>query len=141
MSDVSVFTKTRRPTVYWGINASLTKTQALLIPSGTATSAPLDMTSQELHGYLPAAVLTPATWTTAKLAVEVSVDNVNWYSVHQWLTNGTFDTAHNVEANQCHIIDGYVLRGIPFVRFVSGTIATPVNQAADRILTIICSTV
>jgi hypothetical protein len=141
MSDVSVFTKTRRPTVYWGINASLTKTQELLIPSGTATSAPLDMTSQELHGYLPVAVLTPATWTSAKLAIQISVDNVSWFSVHQWLTNGPFDTSNAVAANQCHIIDGYVLRGIPYVRFISGTVAVPVNQAANRILTIICSTV
>jgi hypothetical protein len=141
MFDVSVFTKTRKPTVYWGINAALTKTQIVSIVAGTSQSSTLDMTSPELHGYLPIAVLTPATWTNAKLAVQMSVDNSNWFSVHQWLTNGEFDTSNTVTANTCHIIDGYVLRGLPYVRFISGTTASPVNQTADRILTIICGTV
>jgi len=135
---MSIFPSTRYPVVGWAINGHIAQTHIVIIDSGAAISGMLDMTEPELYGYTPMAVITPAAWDTAKLSVQGSLDKTTWFDIHLWQEE--YDTKHNVSANECHIMSEYPLRGIPYLRFRSGTAAAPVNQTATRNLTIICGT-
>lgn len=137
----TIFTKTTRPKVQWGINASLTQTQEVVFTAGTSLSSTLDMNLENLYGYSPIAVFTPSNWTTTTMSIQASFDNTNWYPVHTWLGTTAFNTGGTTAANQCHIIDGYILRGMPYVKFVSGTNGVRVNQVSTAVLTVMCGTI
>lgn len=119
--------------------ATISKTTTITFPSGTALSNEINFQNPDLFGFAPLVFITPAAWTAARITVQLSLDGVTWSDVH--LMTGELATTGTVLANQAHILDGYPLRGISFVRFRSGIAASPVNQAAERIVTVICGTV
>ena len=134
------FTDTKHPPVNWAVNATISQTKQITIRAGESASDALDFTTDDLTGYSPAAVFTAANWSTAKMGIEVSYDGTNWFSAHTWF-NGAYDTQNNCAPLSCHTIDGYPLRGMPFVRFVSGTTSVRVNQTNTTILTILIGTI
>lgn len=119
-------------------NATISKIVTIQINSGTALSSGIDLRTPELFGFTPMVVITPSAWDTAKISAQVSLDGVNWLDFHNW--DADFESAHTINASEAHTITGYPFRGIPFVRFRSGTANAPVNQTANRTLTIICGT-
>lgn len=129
---------TGHPVPSFAHNATISKIITVQINSGTALSSAIDLRTPELFGFTPMVVITPSAWDSAKMSAQVSIDGVNWLNFHEW--NSNFESAHTLLASEAHAITGYPFRGIPFVRFRSGTDNAPVNQSADRILTIICGT-
>ena len=119
--------------------ATISKIVTITFPSGTALSSGIDLRSPDLFGFAPLIFITPAAWTAARVSAQLSLDGITWTDIH--MLAGEVATTGTVLANQAHVFDGYPLRGIPFVRFRSGIAATPVNQAAERVVTVICGTV
>jgi hypothetical protein len=139
-SDGTIYLSTKYPPSYWGITATLSQIATVTITAGTSTSTALDFTSDTLRGYCPLAVFSPSGWTSAIIAIDTSFDGTNWYPLHQCL-NGAYDTANAVNSTQCHTFDGHPLNGMPYVRFISGTHASRVNQVSTSVLTILCGTI
>lgn len=110
------------------------------IRSGTAISTTVDMTTPARTGYLPLIVIAPSAWDAAKLTLQISIDGVAWKTVHKWFDNKSFTTDHTVVADDAVLLDDHPLRGVPFFRFLSGTVAAPVNQTATRTLVVYCGT-
>lgn len=131
---------TKHPPVNWNISATLSQTQTVTIKAGESASTFLDFTLDDLKGYSPTAVFTDANWSAAKIGIEVSYDGSSWFSCHTWF-NGAYDTQNNASASSCHTIDGFPLRGMPFVRFISGTTSVRVNQTNTTVLTILIGTI
>ncbi len=136
----TIYLDTKYPPAYWGITATLSKVQTVEIKAGTSTSDALDFNSDYLKGFSPTAIFTPSTWSNAKISLEVSLDGTTWFGLHQWFS-GAFDTHNNVTALTCHTIDGLPLRGMPFVRVISGTLATRVNQTNTCVIPVLCGTI
>jgi hypothetical protein len=134
----SVFLPTKQPVVGWAITGHLSQVQTVKILSGESMSSYLDFKSSELLGYTPFGIITPSAWDTAKLSIQVSVDATNWVDFHLWDTE--YETHHTVSASEIHVLTGYPLIGMPYVRFRSGTASAPVVQTADRTLQIVCGT-
>jgi hypothetical protein len=76
-------------------------------------------------------VLMPAAWTAANLTLLASNDGTNFFPIHT--DGGTELTVTAAQGQFIRLPVGLVL-GAPFIRFRSGTTATPVNQAAARTL-------
>lgn len=102
------------------------------IAAGASVSDTLDLTTTALLG-----LIMPAAWTAAALTVEVSADGTTFTGL-----------AYNDAATQCNSIASPVagsayalnLSGLlpyRYVRLRSGTTASPVNQAAERSITVI----
>lgn len=120
--------------------ATMTTYTSCTIPTGTAVSTIIDMTTPERLGYLPLLVSTPSAWDSAKLTLQISFDGSTWLVLNSWHGNKTFTTDHNVSADMAVLFDGHPLRGVPYFRLLSGTVAAPVNQTATRLLRVICGT-
>ncbi len=104
-------------------------TKTVTIVNATSLSAVLD-----LEGRTIAGVLMPAAWTAANLTFQ-GAD----------LSAGTFADVNDnagaevaVTAAAAKMITGFSkLDGLRFIKVRSGTSAVPVNQLADRVLTLI----
>jgi hypothetical protein len=118
--------------------ACITKTATISFTSGTALSSAIDLRNPDLFGFTPLILVTPAAWTAAVITAQLSLDGVTWSDMH--LLTGEFTTTGTVLANQAHVLSAYPFRGVPFIRFRSGNAAIPVNQAADRVVTVILGT-
>lgn len=101
------------------------------IPSGASVSDALDLSDTALLGYE-----TPAAWTTAALNIEVSTDNVNWSSAYDAYGSQAGSITSPVVASH-YAVDMTALLPWQYVRFRSGTAASPVAQGADRVFTVI----
>jgi hypothetical protein len=81
------------------------------------------------------AIQMPAAWTNAALTLRASSDGVTWADVYK------AGSEYSIDAQPSrYIILGNDLIGAQFVQFRSGTTGTPVQQAADRALKLICHT-
>lgn len=132
---------TKHPPVNWNISATLSQTKDIVIKSGESVSDSLDFTSDDLVGYSIMGIITASTWTSATMSVQGSVNNIDFFPIHTWTGTTAYNSGGTVAASQMHIFDGLVLRGIPYVRFKSGTFAVGVNQTNTTILTIILGTI
>ena len=137
----TIFIETKYPPAYWGIAATLSQTKEVVIKSGASESNSLDFSSPDLVGYSTMGIITASTWTSATMSIQGSVDNVNFFPIHMWTGTTAFNSGGAVAASQMHIFDGLILRGIPYIRFVSGTFSTRVNQTNTTILTILLGTI
>ncbi|WP_257164680.1 hypothetical protein [Bradyrhizobium sp. SRS-191] len=99
------------------------------ILNGVALSADIGLGDGTLCG-----IAMPAAWTPAGLSFQASVDNGA-----TWLELQTSSAAVAVTAAQGQFIalDPAIWRGVNYIRVRSGTSASPVNQGADRVLTLI----
>ena len=100
------------------------------IANGTSLSAAID-----LSAYRAFAISMPAAWTTASLTFQASVDGINYFNVYD--DTGVEVTA-TVAASQYVVVSAPVkMLGVRWIKVRSGTSGTPVNQGADRIVTIV----
>lgn len=113
--------------------SAVRSTTTATITSGTSVSGTVDLTSTSLLGFIA-----PAAWTTAALNIEVSTDNSTW------VTAGILDGFGSnvsrwsaVTAGAAYSIDVVNMLPYRYIRFRSGTSASPVNQGADRVFTVI----
>lgn len=99
------------------------------ILSGSAITAEINLANRTLVG-----IYTPSAWTAANLTIEAGS-----------VAGGTFVSAYSVsgseltltaDANRFLPVEASNLLGAPFIKIRSGTASTPVNQAADRTLTL-----
>ena len=111
---------------------SLTRaSQIATIASGGSVSGSIDLMGAAMIGFV-----TPAAWTSAALTIEVSDDNVNWSSAYDAYGAQVGLIASPVVATR-YAVDVTALLPWRFVRFRSGTSASPVVQGADRAFTVI----
>lgn len=89
------------------------------IASGTALSTSIDIANVQ-----PLAIQVPSNWTAADITVQVSRDGSSWFN----LFDSAGDEVLIKAAASRHIALALPLMGIQFLRFRSGTAATPVNQ-------------
>lgn len=84
-----------------------------------------------LEGYTEMGLIMPAAWTAAAITFQVSVDGSTWVDFY-----GTDNTEKSltVGASRAYTVEG--LAPFRFVRLRSGVTATPVAQAADRVINI-----
>jgi hypothetical protein len=105
------------------------------IASGQALSGAIELNEHAAHRLL--ALVMPAAWTTANLTFQAAAT-----------LDGTYQNLHNDEGTEVSVtaaasrviaIDKAVasLAPLRFLKIRSGTGATPVNQAADRTLTLL----
>lgn len=84
-------------------------------------------------GMVPLGIILPASWTTAGLSFAVSVDDTNYFA----LQSMTGEVTASAAASQYIALDPNIFIGINSLKVRSGTAGTPVNQAADRIITVV----
>ena len=111
---------------------SATKIITITIPSGASRSAEFDC-----RGYRIARLTTPSAWTAAALTfLSAPVSGGTFNPV---VDDGGIEASIPVAVNQSIgvVNNVLVLSGIQFCKLRSGIAATPVNQAADRVITVV----
>ncbi len=81
-----------------------------------------------------AGILMPAAWTAAALTFEGSVDGATFKPLHDDV--GT-EIQFTVDADRIVIVAPYDFSALRFLKVRSGTSAAAVNQAAERVLTLL----
>lgn len=79
-------------------------------------------------------IIMPAAWTAAALTYQFSVDGTNFYDAYSTTAELT---ATSAAASRIININAATYDAARYIKIRSGTSATPVNQAADRTLTLI----
>ena len=79
-------------------------------------------------------IIMPAAWTAAALTYQFSVDGTNFYDAYSTTAELT---ATSAGASRIININAATYDAARYIKIRSGTSATPVNQAADRTLTLI----
>lgn len=102
---------------------------SVTITNGSALSAPVALGEFVLTG-----IAMPAGWDAAALTFQVSADGGTTFQEMQSISAAI---SYAVAANQYIAIDPTLWRGINMIKVRSGTSGTPVNQTADRILTLV----
>ncbi len=100
-----------------------------LIASGTSLSAAVP-----LDGGMPAALSIPAGWTAAALTFQASIDG--GLTFFDFYDKAGVEYAVSATANRAFILPLNDLAGLTHIKLRSGTTATPVVQAADRVITL-----
>lgn len=100
------------------------------ITSGAAVSAEIDLGDKTLLG-----IAMPAAWDAAHLTFQVSVDG--GVSFQEMFTSAAAAVDITVAASQYFAIDPAMWRGVNCLKLRSGTLAVPVNQTADRLITLV----
>jgi hypothetical protein len=99
---------------------------SVTIPINTAVSTPIYIGQRSIVG-----IGMSAAWTAAALTFQASLDNTTWQDVYI----GGSEYNETVVANTWVIPTATYLQA-PYIRLRSGVTVTPVNQAAERTLTI-----
>lgn len=101
-----------------------------IIAASASLSGPVDLFYGALVG-----VYVPAAWTTADLTLQASFDGINFFNVRN-VTGDEYLLQAGV--GNCFIpLVNFELQGVKHVRVRSGTSALAVNQAAQRIVTLV----
>jgi hypothetical protein len=99
------------------------------IRAGESVSDAIDSMSETMT-----AIIFPPDWTSSGgITLQLSVDNVTYFDVYQ--SNGK-DLTMAVKPGGAAVIDPNVGRAARYFKLRSGTVAKPVNQAADRVFQI-----
>lgn len=104
-------------------------TATVTIASGQALSGAID-----LLGYNLVGVQMPAAWTAANLTFQGSIDGTNFYDLYDGSAEINLSAA---AASRYLALTPSQFAGVRYLKVRSGTTGTPVNQAADRSLTLI----
>lgn len=101
-----------------------------IIAASAALSGTVDLQYAALVG-----IYVPASWTTASITLQASLDGVTFQDVR----NAAGDNFELVAgAGNCFVpLAPLELQGTRYVRLRSGTAAVPVTQAAERSLTLV----
>lgn len=100
-----------------------------VIANGASLSAAIDV-----GDAMPVAVLMPAAWTAADLTFQASIDGTNWFELIDAF--GTPATA-KAAASQIVVLPASETYWLRYLKIRSGTSGVPVNQGAERTLTVI----
>lgn len=114
------------PTVVESMQASVLGTT---IASGGSLSGALDLGNQRLSR-----IAMPAAWDAASLTFQTSPDGVTYNNLYDSSGNEYTVTAAASRAILVNYID---FVGIRYLKIRSGTSAVPVNQTADRALSLV----
>lgn len=108
-------------------------TTTVTIASGASLSGAAD-----LDQFTLAAVVLPGTWTTAGLTFQVTYDGTNYFDLSD--KDGELAISSSVAvASKAIALEPYKFLRVAGVKVRSGTSGTPVNQAADRVVTLVFS--
>lgn len=117
------------------------RTKVVRIPSGTALATQVQQsdgtystTFPLLAGQCLVGIMMPAGWTAAGLTARVSVDGIGFADAYDAFGA---EIAFVAAASRFISVEPRVLPGVEFLQLRSGTTATPVNQAADRDITLL----
>lgn len=110
----------------------LTSTKTTTITNGTALSGAVALGEQVLVG-----IQMSAAWTSASLSFQISIDGgTTWLDLYD--DSGTEVTLSPTSpAGKFLAISPDPFAGAVFLKVRSGTTGTPVNQGADRVLTLL----
>lgn len=103
-------------------------TQTALIANGASLSSVIDLGAGKL-----VAIQMPAAWTAAALTFQASIDGTNYFDVYDTSTERNYTVA----ASRMLVLQLPDWVGIKYLKIRSGTSGTPVNQGADRTLTLL----
>jgi hypothetical protein len=111
----------------------------ITFPTKTATIAGSAAVSDaiELGGGILSALIMPGTWTAADITIQASVDGTNYYDVFDPQGTQVSITATASKFIPLSAGDNF---SMPFIKLRSatiGTLGTPVNQAAERVITLV----
>jgi hypothetical protein len=102
------------------------------IPANESVSQSIDLISSVLLGFV-----TPTVWTTAALDIEVSLDNITWFTIiydSSSIATGVYLTP---TVSSGYAVDTLAFLPYRYVRFRSGTSAAPIVQTAARSIAVI----
>lgn len=115
--------------------------QVDIVPVTIANNAALS-TAVRMAGNVIAAIHIPAAWTAAALTFQASLDDgVTWMDVYDdggtelSIAAGSIPTASTRAIVNATILEK--LAGLAMFRLRSGTSAVPVNQGAQRVITLV----
>lgn len=97
------------------------------IANGASVSGSVDLLSTALLGFIA-----PSGWTAAALSIEVSVDGSNWSAAIYDGSNSAVGSWSAVVAGAAYAVDAVSMLPFRYVRFRSGSGASPVNQGEQR---------
>lgn len=100
------------------------------IANGASVSGTFDFGTDQR----PCRIIMPGTWTTADLTVQTSIDGATWNNLHD-----VYGTEYTIKAAASRSINLPIadFLGVRYMRLRSGTSGSPVNQAAERSITIV----
>ena len=104
------------------------ETRTAVIENGGSLSGAVDLGGRKL-----VAIVMPDTWTAASLTFQASPDGTNYFNVYDDPTERKLTVAASYYS-ALNIADWV---GFRWLKFRSGTAGTPVNQAAERTLTLV----
>jgi hypothetical protein len=107
----------------------LTVQRSAVIANGQSLSAAFD-----LGDCSPILLQMPATWTAADLTLQCAADGTNFGNVYDKDGN---EYTIKAAASAVIILDLADMLGLGLLKLRSGTAGTPVNQAAERTITVI----
>jgi len=111
------------------IAGSLANAETATIANGESLSGAVDLDSNTLVG-----ISMPAAWTAAVITLSVSNDGTNYASLYY---DGTEFTVNEATASINITLDPTVLLPWRYIKVRSGTAGTPVNQDAERAITLL----
>lgn len=103
------------------------------IASSASLSSPADLSGTTLCGYIM-----PASWTSADITFQASIDGSTYYDLHDNFGN---EVNHSVAAGKFITLNPADFACVRYLKIRSGTSAAAVNQAAERIINLITRSV
>lgn len=98
------------------------------ITSGQSLSAEADLGNGVLVG-----IAMPAAWDAASLSYQVTTDGTTWLEMQSTSAAISYTAA----AGQYIAVDPALWRGVVAVKVRSGTLGAPVNQTANRTISLV----
>lgn len=102
---------------------------SVTIDSGTSITAAIN-----LGGRIPVGIIMPAAWTAANITFQASADGSSFADIYD--ASGEYALT-NAAADRYLDLDSNVFFGPLHLKVRSGTTGTPVNQGAERVLTLL----
>ena len=115
-----------QPTMPAGVKFT---TQTVTIANGASLSDAADIEAKTLI-----AIDMPASWTTANLTLQASIDNSTWDNVFDSL--GT-EVTISAAASRFILLNPADFVSVRYLKVRSGTSGTPVNQGGARTITLV----
>lgn len=106
------------------------ETKELVIANGESLSTAVDLTDS----LVLVGLQMPAAWTAAGITLQASVDGITYGDLKDYAGN---EYSLVVTADDYLYLDPAELVSIRYLKVRSGTSGTPVNQAAERTITLL----
>lgn len=110
------------------VGSQTVETTTVTIANGASLSSAVDLGGRKLVG-----IIMPSSWTAASLTFQGSVDGTNFFNVY----DGATERSLTVAASYYSMLNIGDWVGFRYIKFRSGTAGTPVNQGADRVITLV----